>query len=70
MLRSLAILTALVAALSASPAVAGLQCLNSKPCGSVCIARDKVCHLPPPCRRGDYRCGKGCIPKRFLCAIR
>jgi hypothetical protein len=71
MLRLLAIVPALVLALSASSsAVAGIQCLNSKPCGSVCIAWHKVCHLPPRCRHGYYRCGKGCIPNRDLCAVR
>jgi hypothetical protein len=70
MLRSLAIVPVLMFALSATSAVAGLECLNSKPCGTICIARNKVCHLPPRCRHGYYHCGKACIPNRDLCALR
>jgi len=70
MRRSLAVFAASVLALSTTPAMAGLQCLNSKPCGHVCIARNKVCHLPPRCAPGYYRCGKACMPDRVLCAIK
>jgi hypothetical protein len=70
MRRLLAAFAVLAVAISAQPAMAGLQCLNSKPCGHVCIARNKVCHLPPRCPPGYYRCGKTCTPDRDLCAIR
>ncbi len=70
MLRALAIATVLVFALSGSSPAAGLQCLNSKPCGRICIPNNKVCHVPPPCPHGYYRCGKACIPNRDLCALR
>ena len=70
MLRSLATISALVLALSASSTPAGVQCLNSKPCGNTCIPNNKVCHPPPRCRHGYFRCGKTCIPNRDLCGIR
>jgi hypothetical protein len=70
MRRSLAVFAALAFVAISPPAIAGLECLNSKPCGTVCIADNKVCHLPPHCRRGYFRCGKSCIPDRDLCAVR
>jgi hypothetical protein len=67
-MRTFAIIAALGLVLSASPAAA-ISCLNSKPCGNKCIARNKVCHLPPPCPTGYFHCGKGCIPDRDLCGV-
>jgi hypothetical protein len=68
--RSLAFIAALALALHAPSVAAALECLNSKPCGSICIPNNKVCHPPPRCRHGYFRCGKGCIPDRYLCGIR
>jgi hypothetical protein len=70
MLRSLAFIASLALALPVASGAAALECLNSKPCGRICIAYNKVCHPPPRCRRGYFRCGKGCIPDRDLCGIR
>jgi hypothetical protein len=70
MLRSLAVIAALALTLPGPSAAGPLECLNSKPCGSICIAYNKVCHLRPHCRRGYFRCGKACIPNRDLCAVR
>jgi hypothetical protein len=65
---ALAIVAVLAFVLSASSAAA-LSCLNSKPCGTKCIAYNKVCHLPPACPPGTFHCGKGCIPDRDLCGV-
>jgi len=61
-------IAALGLVLSASPAAA-ISCLNSKPCGNKCIARDKVCQLPPPCPKGYFQCGKRCLPDKDFCAV-
>jgi hypothetical protein len=68
MRRALAALAVLgLAGLSSSPAAA-LPCLNSKPCGDMCIAWNKVCHVHK-CRSGFYLCNKSCIPDGVLCPI-
>ncbi len=65
--RTLAIVAVLGLVVSASPAAA-LECLNSKPCGAVCIAWNKVCHVQK-CRTGYYLCQKSCIRDGVLCRI-
>jgi hypothetical protein len=69
MRRALATVAVLgLVVLFASPAAA-LACLNSKPCGSRCIAWNKVCHLRK-CPPGAYLCNNSyCVPNGILCRV-
>jgi hypothetical protein len=53
----------------AGAAIAAPHCTTGVPCGNTCIAKGKVCHVPPPaphCTTG-VPCGNTCIPKGKVC---